>query len=77
MPTQLLSIGVPFTILANVIYALPAAKCNMLLDLATALTFSNKSDFVTVVTPTANVVYTVAGGFVRSAADARVVLKRE
>lgn len=79
MPTQLLPVGPPTTMLANVVYALPAVKVTLTTDATTpTITQSNTQAF------TANVAVTLtggattlAGGFVKATADTLIVLKRD
>jgi len=78
MPTELISIGPPTTLLQNVVYALPASRCLLFCDTAATLQQSNTLAF------TNNVALTfvdgqseVAGGFIRSTAgNAVVTLKK-
>ena len=80
MPTQLLSFGVPYTLLTNVVYALPVAKANVYSgDTTPTLEVSNVVDFAakTAVTFTAGVA-TLTGLFVRATAGTpTIVLKRD
>jgi hypothetical protein len=79
MPVQLLPVGMPILMLANVIYALPAVKVTMFTDTAApTIAQSNTAAF------TANSAVTLtggaaelAGGFVRATADTLVTLKRD
>jgi hypothetical protein len=79
MPVQLLPVGTPVTLLANVIYALPVVKTTLFTDgAAPTIQQSNTSAF------TANVALTltaggatVGGGFIRATADTPIVLKRD
>lgn len=79
MPTQLLPLGTPVTMLANVVYALPAVKATLFTDATTpTITQSNTQAFtanaaVTLTTGSA----TVGGGFIKATADTLVVLKRD
>jgi hypothetical protein len=79
MPTELLPLGTPFTMLAGVAYALPAVKATLFTDATTpTITQSNTAAFTAnaAVTVTAGV-STVSGGFLKAAANALVVLKRD
>lgn len=79
MPTQLLPVGTPVTMLANVIYALPAVNCVLYTDATTpTITQSNTQAFTanTAVTVTGGAA-TVGGGFIKAAADTLVTLKRD
>jgi hypothetical protein len=79
MPTQLLPLGTPVTMLAGVAYALPAVKATLFTDAAApTITQSNTSAF------TANSALTLTGGsatvggaFIKATADTLVVLKRD
>jgi len=79
MPVQLLPIGPPVTMLANVVYALPAVKVTMFTDAAApTVAQSNTPAF----TANAAVTFTggaaqLAGGFIRATADTLVTLKRD
>jgi len=80
MPTLVIPLGPPTTLLQNVVYALPAVQCTLFTDTTTpALQQSNTGAF------TANVALTltngqvqVVGGFLRATAvgGALVTLKR-
>lgn len=79
MPTEVISIGPPFTMLAGVAYALPAVNVTLYTDAAApTITLSNTVAFTlnTAVTLTAGVA-TVGGGFIKAAANTLVVLKRD
>lgn len=79
MPTQLLPIGTPTTILAGIAYALPAVKVTLFTDAAgPTITQSNTSAFSasSAVTLTGGSA-TLTGGFVKAVADTLVVLKRD
>ena len=79
MPTQLLLPGPPTTLLAGVIYALPAVKCTLFTDAAApTITQSNTVAFTanSAVTLTGGQA-TVAGGFIRAVANALITLKRD
>lgn len=79
MPTELLPLGTPVTMLAGVVYALPAVEATLFTDATTpTITQSNTQAF------TANVAVTltggqatVGGGFIKAAGNALVVLKRD
>jgi hypothetical protein len=79
MPIELLPLGTPVTLLANVIYALPAVKATLFTDATTpTIQLSNTSAF------TANVAVTltagaavVGGGWIRATANTPIVLKRD
>jgi hypothetical protein len=79
MPTQLLPIGTPVTLLANVVYALPAVEVVLFTDAATpTITQSDDLAFTTglAVTLTGGAA-TLGGAFIKAAADTLVVLKRD
>ena len=79
MPVQSLPIGPPITMLANVIYALPAVRVTLFTDAAApTIAQSNTSAFTanSAVTLTAGQV-SLAGGFIRATADTLIVLKRD
>jgi len=79
MPTQLLPIGPPVTLLATVAYALPAVNVTLYTDAAApTITQSNTSAFTlnSAVTLTGGAAR-VSGGFIKAAADTLVVLKRD
>lgn len=79
MPTELLPLGTPVTLKANVVYALPAVEATLFTDAAApTIQVSNTQAF------TANVAVTltggsavVGGGFIRATADTLVTLKRD
>jgi len=79
MPVQLLPVGTPFLMLANVAYALPAVKTTLFTDGATpTITQSGDAAF------TANSAVTLtggqaqlAGGFIKATANTLVTLKRD
>lgn len=79
MPVQLLPVGTPVLMLANVIYALPAVNVTMFTDAAApTVAQSNTAAFtansaVTLTGGQAN----LSGGFVRATADTLVTLKRD
>lgn len=79
MPTQLLSLGPPFLMLANVAYALPAVACSIYTDAATP-TITQSDDVVfttsTAVTLTGGTAR-LTGGFIKAAANTLVTLKRD
>lgn len=79
MPVQLLPVGTPVTLVANVIYALPAVKCTLFTDeAAPTIQQSNTSAFTlnSALTLTGGSA-TVAGGFIRATANALITLKRD
>jgi hypothetical protein len=78
MPTELVSIGPPTTLLAGVAYALPAVRVTLYTDAAATLTQSNTQAFTAsnAVTLTAGV-SSVAGGFIKAVANTLVTLKRD
>ena len=79
MPTELLPIGPPVTLKANVIYALPAVNVTLYTDAAApTITQSNTSAFTanTAVTLTGGAAR-VGGGFIRATADTLITLKRD
>jgi len=79
MPTELLPIGTPITLVANQIYALPAVACTLFTDAASpTIAVSNTPAF------TANIAVTltagaakVGGGFLRATTAIPIVLKRD
>lgn len=79
MPTELLPVGTPFTMLANVVYALPAVDVTLFTDAAApTITQSNTFAF------TANAAVTLtggsarlSGGFIKATANTLVTLKRD
>lgn len=79
MPVQSIPIGPPTTLLANVIYALPAVRVTLFTDAASpTIALSNTAAF------TANSAVTLAGGqaslaggFIRATADTLITLKRD
>lgn len=78
MPVELLPIGPPVTLLANVVYALPAVNVTLYTDAATpTITQSTTAAFTanSAVTLTGGAA-TLSGGFVKAAANTLVVLKR-
>jgi len=79
MPTQSIMMGMPVTLLANVVYALPPVKCTIFTDAATpTITTSNTLAFTTSipVTLTAGQA-SVPGLFIKCAADTVVVIKKD
>lgn len=79
MATEQLPIGPPTTMLAGIVYALPPVRVTLYTDATTpTITQSNTQAFTanTAVTVTAGVA-TVSGGFIKAAANALVVLKRD
>lgn len=79
MPTELLPIGMPWTMVANQIYALPAVEVTLFTDAASpTITQSGTSAFTanSAVTLTGGMA-TVGGGFIRATANTLVVLKRD
>lgn len=79
MPIQLLPLGPPTTLLANVVYALPAVKCTLFSDSAATLTVSNTSAFTAsaALALTGGIASVAGGGFIKSSADALITLKRD
>jgi len=81
MPIEALSIGMPWVLVANRIYALPPVKLTIFTTHGTpAFEVSNHSDFAQPgMTPVlTNGLATVAGGFIRTAAsDVTVKLVRD
>jgi hypothetical protein len=78
MPTQAVPLGMPVTLLANVVYALPGVSCTLYTDgAAPTITQSNTLAFTasTPVTLTAGA-SSLAGLFIKCAADTVVVLKQ-
>lgn len=79
MPVQLLPVGPPTTMLANVVYALPAVNVTLYTDAAApTITMSNTAAFTanTAVTLTTGAAR-LGGGFLRATADTLVTLKRD
>lgn len=79
MPVQSIPIGPPTTLLANVIYALPAVNVTLYTDAAApTIAQSNTPAFTlnTAVTLTGGAA-PVSGGFIRATADTIVTLKRD
>jgi hypothetical protein len=81
VPTTLISAGPAFTMLQNVVYALPASRCLLFCQTAApVLEMSNELAFTTVVTPLTltNGQCEVAGAFIRSTAvgGAIITLKK-
>jgi len=79
MPTELLSIGYPISIIQNTIYALPARRVLMFSDAAAPTFFqSNTVAFtVSVAVTLTNGEAELAGGFIRctSATPGNIILK--
>jgi len=77
MPIELLPLGPPTTLKANVAYALPAVKATLFSDSAAALTVSNTQAFTAsaALALTAGVGAVAGGGFIKSSADALITLK--
>jgi hypothetical protein len=77
MPTYVLPLGVITTLLAGVIYALPAKRCLLFCSAgAPALTMSNDPAMaVTTAVVLTNGQMEVAGGFIKATADTPVVVK--
>jgi len=78
MPTELLPIGMPWTMIGNRVYALPGVKTTLFTDSAATFTQSLTQAF------TANVALTLtggsatlSGGFLKASADTLVTLKRD
>jgi hypothetical protein len=72
MPTEVLPIGMPWTMVANRVYALPPVKLAIFTTHGTpAFEVSNHFDFAQPgMTPTlTNGIATVVGGFIRTAAS--------
>jgi len=79
MPTQLLPIGPPTTMVANQIYALPGVACTLFTDAASpTITQSNTLAFTanSPVTLTGGAAR-VYGGWIRATADTLITLKRD
>lgn len=79
MPTELLPLGTPVTMRANVVYALPAVEATIFTDAAApTITQSGTQTFTanSAVTLTGGQA-TVGGGFIKATADTLVVLKRD
>jgi hypothetical protein len=79
MPTEVISIGPPTTILANVAYALPAVKVTLFTDAAApTITQSNTAAFTanSAVTLTGGSA-TLSGGFVKATANTLIKLSRD
>jgi hypothetical protein len=79
MPTQLLSIGPPQTLLANVVYALPGVKTTMFTDAAApTIAVSNTLPFtLSIPVVLTNGAAVLGGGFIRATANTVVTLKRD
>jgi hypothetical protein len=80
MPTELISLGPPTTLLQNVVYALPAAEAVLFTDTATpTLQLSNTLAFTNNVAITlTGGMASVGGGFIRCTSGTAVVtLKRD
>jgi hypothetical protein len=78
MPTQLLPLGPPVTMLAGIAYALPAVNCTLFTDAAAPTLTQSTTPSFTVSSP---ITLTggqsaVSGGFIKAAADTLVILKR-
>jgi hypothetical protein len=79
MPTELLSLGMPWLMKAGVAYALPAVKCTLFTDAASpTITASNTLAFTvnSPVTLTGGSA-TVIGAFLKATTDTLVTLKRD
>jgi hypothetical protein len=79
MPTELLPLGPSVTMLAGVVYALPAVNCTLYTDATTpTITQSSTLAFTanTAVTLTAGSAR-LSGGFLKAAANTVVTLKRD
>ena len=79
MPTELLPLGTPVTMRANVVYALSAVEATIFTDAAApTITQSGTVAFSanSAVTLTGGQA-TVGGGFIKATADTLVVLKRD
>lgn len=79
MPTQLLPLGAPVTMLAGVAYALPPFKVTLFTDAATpTITQSNTEAFTANAAVTlAGGQATLAGGFIKAVANTLISLKRD
>lgn len=77
MPTELLPLGTPTLLVANQVYALPAAKCTLFAAGTPTITQGIDSTTVaTAVTLTANQA-TLAGGFLKCTTGVTIILKRD
>lgn len=79
MPTELLPIGMPWTMIANRVYALPQSKVLLFTDAAApTITQSGTQAFTanSAVTLTGGMA-TLGGGFIKATADTLVTLKRD
>jgi len=79
MPVELLSLGMPWTMVANRVYALPAVNVTLYTDAASpTITQSNTLAFTasTPVTLTGGVA-SLSGQFIKATADTLVTLKRD
>lgn len=80
MPTEMLSLGYPVTMIQNQVYACPVSRCLMFCNVAAA-TFEQSSTVSMAVavplTPDANEQIEVAGGFIRcTSGNVVVTLKK-
>ena len=78
MTTELLPICMPWTMIANRVYAVPAVECVLFTDAASTFTQSMTQAFTAsqAVTLTAGAA-TIGGGFLKASADTLVMLKRD
>ena len=79
MPTELLPIGMPVTLVQNTVYALPAVKCTLIAEGSPTIAQSNAVGFSnSIATTLTGGAATVSGGFIKSTAGAAVItLKRD
>ena len=77
MPLQVLPLGVPFTILNGIVYALPGKRCLLFCSAgAPALAMSNDPAFATTIAVVlTNGQMEVAGGFIKATADTPIIVK--
>ena len=76
MPVQSIPIGTPITLLANVVYALPAITVGIF-ALGPGMSISNTVDFLSSTAVPAGVLTSVSSGFIKSTTDVAITLKRD
>ena len=78
MPTELLPIGMPWTMIGGRVYAVPAVECTLFTDAASTFTQSMTQAFTLnqAVTLTAGSA-ALTGGFLKASVDTLVLLKRD
>ena len=78
MPTQTIPMGAPVTIFAGIAYALPPVRVTLFTDAAPTLTMSDTQAFTLSVPVTiTGGQASLAGGFLKTVADALITLKRD